>query len=72
LSIRKFQVETYVSGARCKARDVAVNQKDDHYRLCLEKWFAEGGIVNFPLAALQAGEEFLEKVGVEQICEALG
>jgi len=50
LSIRKFQVETYVSGPRCKALNVAVNQKDDHYRLCLEKWFVEDEILNSSLA----------------------
>src|SRR5450759_2760856 len=52
LSTKKFQVEISVRDSRCKTRNLAVNQKDDHYGLCLEKWFAHGGNVNFSLAAL--------------------
>jgi len=37
--------------------------------LCLEKWFADDGIVNFPLAVVQAGEEFLKKLAPKQIYE---
>jgi hypothetical protein len=30
LSIRKFQVETFVRDSGCKTRNLAVNQEDDH------------------------------------------
>src|ERR1019366_761228 len=67
LSIRKFQVEISVRDSRCKTRNLAVNQKDDHYGLCLEKWFIDSGVVNFPLAAVQTGEEFLEKLAPNRL-----
>jgi hypothetical protein len=51
LSIRKFQVETGLPGSKREARHVAVNQKGDHYLLCLAKWFTKHKILNFSLCS---------------------
>jgi hypothetical protein len=48
LSTRKFQVDFPVRDSRCKTRNVAVNQKGDHYGWCLDKWFAANEIRTFP------------------------